>query len=86
MERSERNRTASRENKVESKVEHSIFENFMDLIEEVQVFRRQIPTLGKLIKTTPNYITLERKNGSSTVINKKVILQIQPTTNQPGVV
>lgn len=71
MEQSTRNRIANRENEVESNVEHNIFEDFISLIEELRVSDKQIPMLKKLIKITPIDITLERKNGSSTVINKE---------------
>jgi hypothetical protein len=70
----------------ESKDKCSIFENFMDLIKEGEPISKQIPTLRKPIKTIPNHITLKRKNGSSSVIIKKAMLQIQSIINQSGVV
>ncbi len=66
---------------VETNEEH-ILKDLMNCIVEVQVDNRPIPVLGRLIKASPKYITLERRNGSPTVINRRAILLIQPTMNQ----
>lgn len=68
-------------NKAET-IEEDILNDLMNCIVEVQVDNRPIPVLGRLIKASPKYITLERRNGSPTVINREAIQLIQPTMNQ----
>jgi hypothetical protein len=62
--------------------EEDILKELMNCIVEVQVDNRPIPVLGRLIKASPKYITLERRNGSPTIINREAIQLIQPTMNQ----
>ncbi len=73
-------------NKLEPMAESDYFKEFEKLIVEVQIKDRKVPVLGRLIRNEARYIVLERRNGSSTVINKQGVLLIQATSNNPGVV
>jgi BRCT domain type II-containing protein len=58
----------------------------MGLVVEAITEGHEIPLYGKVVALTPNFITLERRDKTRTVINLKSIRTISPTRFQPRVV
>jgi hypothetical protein len=55
---------------------------FLGLILRIVNENHKLPLYGRLTAITPQFLTIERKDGHKTLIKRKAILLIEPVRNQ----
>lgn len=68
---------------MEENNENTVFEQLENKIVSALADGMEHPIYGKLIQTSRNFIVLERRSGAKIAINKRSILRIHATSNQP---
>jgi RNase P/RNase MRP subunit p29 len=58
------------------------FDHLIGQIIRIDTEYHKLPIFGKLISVTDQFLTIERKDGRSTVIRRKAILAVEPVKNQ----
>jgi RNase P/RNase MRP subunit p29 len=58
------------------------FDRLIGQIIRIDTEYHKLPIFGKLISVTDQFLTIERKDGRSTVIRRKAILAVEPVRNQ----
>jgi hypothetical protein len=58
------------------------FDHLLDQIIRIDTEYHKLPIFGKLISVTDQFLTIERKDGRSTIIRRKAILAVEPVKNQ----
>jgi RNase P/RNase MRP subunit p29 len=60
------------------------FSPFLGLIVEIRTEKHDLPLYGRVKAVSPDYVTIEKKDGRTIVIKKKVVLEISAVRNQSG--
>ena len=60
------------------------FDPLLDLIVRIDDEHHKLPLYGRLKAISPQFLTIERKDGRLTFIKRKAILMIESVKNQPG--
>jgi hypothetical protein len=58
------------------------FDHLIGQIMRIDTEYHKLPIFGKLISVTDQFLTIERKDGRSTIIRRKAILAVEPVKNQ----
>ena len=56
----------------------------LDLIVRIDDEHHKLPLYGRLKAISPQFLTIERKDGRLTFIKRKAVLFIEPVKNQHG--
>lgn len=56
---------------------------FMGKLVRIDNEHHKLPVFGRLIAISPQFLTIERKDGRLTLIKRKAILAIEAVKNQP---
>jgi hypothetical protein len=58
------------------------FTPLLGRIARIDTERHNLPIFGRIISISPQFLTIERKDGHLTLIKRKAILAIEPVKNQ----
>jgi hypothetical protein len=58
------------------------FTPLLGIIARIDTERHKLPIFGKIISLSPQFLTIERKDGRLTLIKRKAILAIEPVKEQ----
>ena len=54
----------------------------LGIIAKINTELHKLPIFGKIISLSPQFLTVERKDGRLTLIKRKAVLAIEPVKNQ----
>jgi RNase P/RNase MRP subunit p29 len=65
-----------------SENEYNEFNSLMGKILRIDSEHHKLPIFGRLVGISPQFLSIERKDGRLTLIKRKAILAIEATRNQ----
>ena len=65
-------------------ISNNNLDSLLNLIVRIDDEHHKLPLYGRLKAISPQFLTIERKDGRLTFIKRKAILMIESVKNQPG--